>query len=105
MVDGRRRWLMGEMARPTVYANNQTQGTSASIVKLTMVNVHRSLPVGARLVAQVHDELIVEAKEGLGEELLETMKKELRLAGRAVIGDSVEMVGNGSVAKSWGQAK
>ena len=105
MVDGRRRWLMGEMARPTVYANNQTQGTSASIVKLTMVNVHRSLPVGARLIAQIHDELIVEAKEGLGEELLETMKKELRLAGRAVIGDSVEMVGSGSVAKSWGQAK
>jgi DNA polymerase-1 len=105
MVDGRRRWLMGEMARPTVYANNQTQGTSASIVKLTMVNVHRRLPVGARLIAQIHDELIVEAPEGTGEEILDAMKKELYLAGQQLLGDSVEMVGSGSVAKSWGSAK
>jgi len=105
MVDGRRRWLRGEMARPTVYANNQTQGTSASIVKLTMVNVHRRLPVGARLIAQIHDELIVEAPEGTGEEILDAMKKELYLAGQQLLGDSVEMVGSGSVAKSWGSAK
>ena len=105
MVDGRRRWLVGDMARPTVYANNQTQGTSASIVKLTMIQVHSRLPEKARLIAQIHDELIVEAPIGYGEEVLEMMKKQLFLAGRQIIGDSVDMVGSGSVAKSWGQAK
>ena len=105
MVDNRRRWLVGEMARPTVYANNQTQGTSASIVKQTMVQIRPRLPQKARLIAQIHDELIVETPEGTGEEVLEMMKNQLLLAGRLVIGDSVDMVGSGSVAKSWGQAK
>lgn len=105
MVDGRRRWLIGEMARPTVFANNQTQGTSASIVKQAMIQIHPRLPKGARLVAQVHDELIVETPDGTGEEVLEMMKNQLLLAGRLVIGDSVDMLGSGSVAKSWGAAK
>lgn len=105
MVDGRRRWLVNDMARPTVFANNQTQGTSASIVKQAMIQIHPRLPEAARLVAQVHDELIVETPEGTGQEVLEMMKNQLLLAGRLVIGDSVDMVGSGSVARSWGAAK
>lgn len=105
MVDGRRRWLVNDMARPTVLLNNIVQGTAASIVKQAMVNIWPRLPKGARLVAQVHDELIVEAPEGAGEEVLDLMQRQLLLAGRLIIGDSVDMVGEGSVAKSWGQAK
>ena len=105
MVDGRRRWLVGDQARPTVLLNNIVQGTAASIVKQAMVGIWPRLPKGARLVAQVHDELIVEAPEGAGEEVLEMMQRQLLLAGRLIIGDSVDMVGEGSVAKSWGQAK
>jgi DNA polymerase I-like protein with 3'-5' exonuclease and polymerase domains len=105
MVDGRRRWLMGDQARPTVLLNNIVQGTAASIVKQAMVGIWLRLPKGARLVAQVHDELIVEAPEGAGEEVLDLMQRQLLLAGRLIIGDSVDMVGEGSVAKSWGQAK
>lgn len=105
MVDGRRRWLINDMARPTVLLNNIVQGTAASIVKQAMVGIWPRLPKGARLVAQVHDELIVEAPEGAGEEVLEMMRRQLLLAGRLIIGDSVDMVGEGSVAKSWGQAK
>lgn len=105
MVDGRRRWLVGEQAKPTVWLNNLVQGTAASIVKATMVGIWPRLPKDARLVAQIHDELIVETPEGSGEEVLEIMKAQLLLAGRLIIGDSVDMVGEGSVAKSWGQAK
>jgi DNA polymerase I-like protein with 3'-5' exonuclease and polymerase domains len=105
MVDGRRRWLINDMARPTVLLNNIVQGTAASIVKQAMVGIWPRLPKGARLVAQVHDELIVEAPEGAGEEVLDLMQRQLLLAGRLIIGDSVDMVGEGSVAKSWGQAK
>jgi len=53
----------------------------------------------------VHDELICEVPEGLGEEVLDMMKTQLFEAGRQVIGSSVDMIGEGSVAKSWGQAK
>lgn len=105
MVDGRRRWLVNDMARPTVLLNNIVQGTAASIVKQAMVNIWPRLPKGARFVAQVHDELIVEAPQGAGEEVLDLMQRQLLLAGRLIIGDSVDMVGEGSVAKSWGQAK
>ena len=105
MLDGRRRWLRGDMARPTVLLNNIVQGTAASIVKQTMVNVWPRLPEQARLIAQIHDELIVETPEGTGMEVLEMMKNQLFLAGREILGDSVDMVGDGSVAKSWGQAK
>jgi len=105
MVDGRRRWLVGDMARPTVLLNNIVQGTAASIVKQTMVNVWPRLPEKARLIAQVHDELIVETPEGTGEEVVELIKNQLLLAGRLIIGESVDMLGDGSVAKSWGHAK
>lgn len=105
MVDGRRRFLSAEMARPTVLLNNIVQGTSASIVKATMVNTWPRLPEQARLVAQVHDELIVETPEGTGEEVLSLIKRQLHMAGRNIIGDSVAMVGDGSVAKTWGKAK
>ena len=105
MVDGRRRWLVGDLAKPTVLLNNVTQGTAASIVKSTMVKVHKRLPPTARLVAQIHDEIIVEAQVGAGEEILEMMKNCLLKAGHEIIGDSVDMLGDGSVASSWGQAK
>lgn len=105
MVDGRRRFLPGDLAKPTVWLNNLVQGTAASIVKNAMVRIHKKLHRDARLVAQIHDEVIVETPLGAGEEHLEMMKLELLLAGRDVIGDSVDMVGEGSVAQSWGQAK
>jgi DNA polymerase-1 len=105
MVDGRRRWLVGDLAKPTVLLNNVTQGTAASIVKSTMVKVHKRLPTKARLVAQIHDEIIVEAPAGAGEDILQMMKDCLLQAGREIIGDSVDMLGDGSVALSWGKAK
>ncbi len=105
MVDGRRRWLIGDQARPTVWLNNLVQGTAASIVKRTMVGVWPKLPTGARFIAQVHDELIVEAPEGSGDEVLQLMKDQLAIAGREILGDSVLMEGEGAVAKSWGQIK
>jgi DNA polymerase I-like protein with 3'-5' exonuclease and polymerase domains len=105
MVDGRRRFLMGEQERPTVWLNNLVQGTAASIVKATMVRVKQELPSHSRLIAQIHDELIVEAPVGAGEEIMQSMQDHLFAAGREILGDSVDMRGEGSVARSWGQAK
>jgi DNA polymerase I-like protein with 3'-5' exonuclease and polymerase domains len=105
MVDGRRRWLVGDLAKPTVLLNNLTQGTAASIVKATMVKVFSKLPNKAKLVAQIHDEIIVEAPVGVGQDVLHLMQDCLFKAGREILGDSVDMLGEGSVALSWGAAK
>jgi DNA polymerase I-like protein with 3'-5' exonuclease and polymerase domains len=105
MVDGRRRWLVGDLAKPTVLLNNVVQGTAASIVKSTMVKVLPQLPTGGRLVAQIHDEIIAEVPTGAGHDTLEMMQRCLLEAGREIIGDSVDMLGEGDVALSWGQAK
>jgi len=100
---------VGDQARPTVWLNNLVQGTAASIVKQTMVGIWPRLPNGARLIAQIHDELIVETPEGSGEEVLEMMKRQLLAAGRQIIGDSVgharrrlrrQVVGPGQVTYS-----
>ena len=43
--------------------NTPVQGTAADIIKLSMVRVHRALKeknLKARLILQVHDELIIE---------------------------------------------
>lgn len=105
MVDGRLRALEPPLDKHTVVANNIVQGTSASIVKLTMNRVRENLPDRAFLFGQAHDEILVECCEGDGGFCLALMKSELRDAGVEILGSSVEMVGEGAVVRSWGDAK
>lgn len=71
---GRRRWipefasndprLIAQAERIAV--NSPIQGSAADIIKLAMIRIHRRLGAefpGARLILQVHDELLVEAPE------------------------------------------
>ncbi|MBA3679397.1 DNA polymerase I, partial [Candidatus Saccharibacteria bacterium] len=43
--------------------NMPLQGTAADMMKLAMVRIHKVLPDGAKLILQIHDELIVECTE------------------------------------------
>ncbi len=108
MVDGRRRWLNGEMARPTVVANNQVQGTSASIIKRAMRLIwdwkEEHLPA-ARVILQVHDELLLQVPEGQGEDLARFAEQAITQAGLEIIGDSVRLRAEAHIGKSWGQCK
>jgi DNA polymerase-1 len=57
-----------------VARNSPIQGTAADIIKIAMVKVHDRLiqnGLESRLVLQVHDELLIEAKN----EELDTVKK------------------------------
>ena len=52
--------------------NSPIQGTAADIIKLAMINVSRRLKDGgydAKLVMQVHDELIIEAHKDCAEKI------------------------------------
>lgn len=63
--------------------NSPIQGTSADIIKIAMINVDKKLKasgLGARLLLQVHDELLVEAPRDNASAVLEILKGEMESA-------------------------
>lgn len=87
-----------------VCMNTPIQGTAADIIKLAMVHVHRRLKnsgMDARLILQVHDELILEAPEDQKEELGAVLKEEMENAVRL----SVPLIAEVGFGKTWYDAK
>ena len=108
MVDGRRRFLHGEAAKHTTFANNTVQGSCASVVKLAMAVIYDRLPVidkTARLIAQIHDEVVIECERDKAEKVLEMAKKVMEEAGKEIFGDEIALIAEGSWGESWGDAK
>ncbi len=70
-VLGRRRYLSqvdssifgGRQAVERMAINMPIQGTAADIMKVAMVELDKKLPAAARILLQVHDELVLEVKE------------------------------------------
>lgn len=87
-----------------VALNTPIQGTAADIMKLSMVNVYRRLKsegLSARLILQVHDELIVECAEADGERVKTLLKEEMENA----VSYSVPLTVDAHTGKSWSDAK
>ena len=108
MVDLRRRFLPGKSAKFTTYGNNEVQGSCASVVKIAMNSIVRELPKidpKARLVLQVHDEIVVECSVLRSIKVLKTMEKLMSEAGKEVFGDSVKFGADGGVGFNWSEAK
>ena len=84
--------------------NSPIQGTAADIIKLAMVRVDRRLRqegLEARLILQVHDELILEAPEGEREAAARLLKEEMEAAARL----KVPLVADVSWGDNWYDAK
>lgn len=109
---GRRRWLpelgssnynlrsFGER----VALNMPIQGTAADIMKLAMIRVRDRLlkeKLEARLVLQVHDELIVECPAQEGETVRRLLVEEMEAAATL----PVPLETDAHIGKSWGEAK
>ncbi len=109
---GRRRWLpelqssnfnlrsFGER----VALNMPIQGTAADIIKLAMVRVHRRLReegLQARLILQVHDELIVECPQQEAETVQRLLEQEME----QVVALKLPLIAQAHAGKSWAQAK
>lgn len=63
--------------------NSPIQGTAADIIKIAMINVHKALKeanIDAKLILQVHDELIIEAHKDCVDKAKEILKKEMENA-------------------------
>ena len=109
---GRRRWLpelkssnfnlrsFGER----VALNMPIQGTAADLMKLAMIRVDRRLRaegLEARLVLQVHDELIVECPDGEVERVKMLLTQEME----GVADLSVPLNADSAAGQSWAEAK
>ena len=83
--------------------NTPIQGTAADIIKLAMVHVWQRLrdeKLQARLLLQVHDELIVEAPEEGIDEVKRILKEEME----NVVHYSVPLTTEVGVGKTWLEA-
>ncbi|MDD7412169.1 MAG: DNA polymerase I [bacterium] len=84
--------------------NSPIQGTAADIIKLAMIRVHDELlarGLQARLILQVHDELIVETPE----DEVETVKALVSECMAGVMQLSVPLLATVSVGKTWYECK
>jgi DNA polymerase-1 len=85
---GRRRYLPELNAQPggaraqaeRIAINTPIQGTAADLIKLAMIRLDRSLRergLGARMILQVHDELLLEAPKGEWQQAADLAKREM----------------------------
>ena len=80
--------------------NTPIQGTAADVIKLAMVKVWRRLRaegLAAKLILQVHDELIVEAPEAEAETVARILKEEMEGA----VNYSVPLTADVGQGKTW----
>ena len=86
-----------------VARNMPIQGTAADIIKLAMVNVRRRLRaegMEARLILQVHDELIAECPEREAERVAALLEEEMERA----VTLSVPLTAEAHSGHSWAEA-
>ena len=84
--------------------NAPIQGSAADIIKIAMVNVYKRLKdekLKARLVLQVHDELIVESPESEAEAAAQILKEEMENAYALSVPLKVDM----NKGKTWYDTK
>ncbi len=84
--------------------NTPIQGTAADIMKIAMINVFKRIQqegIDAKIVLQVHDELILECSKEYAEEAKHILKEEMENAARLRIPLKVEI----SEASNWYDAK
>lgn len=105
---GRRRWIKELSAsNKNVQAfgkrmamNAPVQGTAADIIKLAMIRVYKRLEaegLDAKLILQVHDELIAEAREDCAARVAEIIASEMEHAAEL----SVPLTVEAKTGRSW----
>ena len=86
-----------------VALNMPIQGTAADIIKLAMVNVYKRLKaekLEAKLLLQIHDELIVECPKEEAELVSKLLKEEMENAVKL----AVPLTADVNTGKSWAEA-
>ncbi len=114
-IFGRRRRFHG--LRLDAYSHRQAfhftiSGSAADVIKIGMMKLHRSLEERRKgderykqvfMLAQVHDEILLEAPEDIAEDVKELMQKSMEDVGGGKI--LVPIVAEVALGKTWSEAK
>ncbi len=87
-----------------VAMNSPIQGSAADIIKIAMINTRNALKaagIDAKLILQVHDELVVEASRACADEAAEILRREMENAVSLSVPLSVEL----TVGDTWYENK
>ncbi|MBQ6613975.1 MAG: DNA polymerase I, partial [Clostridia bacterium] len=87
-----------------VAMNSPIQGSAADIIKIAMINVRNALKeanIDAKLILQVHDELVVEASKECADAAAEILRREMENAAALSVPLSVEL----SIGDNWYENK
>ncbi len=109
---GRRRYMpeltatnaMIRAAGERIARNMPIQGTAADIIKIAMVRVYNRLKKEipeARLIMQIHDELIVEAPQNVADKAAEILREEMQNSATL----SVPLIADTGKGRTWYDAK
>ncbi|MEW6530734.1 MAG: DNA polymerase I [Thermodesulfobacteriota bacterium] len=105
---GRKRFLpdlnnpnkIAQQAARRMAINTPMQGSAADLMKLAMIRVHNAIKkaqMPARMILQVHDELIVEVREDAAKDAAALLKKEME----GVYPLNVPLVVDTGMGKNW----
>jgi DNA polymerase I len=108
---GRKRFLpdlnnpnrIAQQAARRVAINTPMQGSAADLMKLAMIRVHRALQesrMSAKMILQVHDELILEVKKDAAKDAAALLKKEME----GVYPLSVPLLVEVATGNNWDEA-
>jgi len=108
---GRRRYLpdlnnpnkIAQQAAQRMAINTTMQGSAADLMKLAMIHVDAAIKksgIPARLILQVHDELILEAREDCAQDAASLLKEEMQGAYPL----SVPLVVDTAIGRNWEEA-
>ena len=87
-----------------IVKNTAIQGTAADVIKIAMVKLNREIEKNgftAKIILQVHDEILLEVLKEEAEEVLELVKKTMQNA----VNFKVLLVCKAKIAKTWYDAK
>ena len=108
---GRKRFLpdlnnsnnIAQQAARRMAVNTTIQGSAADLMKVAMIRVHREIfnrALPARMILQVHDELILEVMKDAAEDAAVLMKNEME----AIYPLSIPLVVDVVIGKNWEEA-
>ncbi|MCX6804950.1 MAG: DNA polymerase I [Patescibacteria group bacterium] len=81
--------------------NMPLQGTAADMMKLAMISIHKKLPKNAKLILQIHDELIVECPKDQEKAVIEIVSQEMIAVHKFAVPIEVGV----KIGTSWGELK
>ena len=97
---GRRRLLSYDDAKMTTAANTLIQGTGADILKVALSELNDYLSDDVRLVGVVHDEIILEVKDGLETEWKVKLPEIMVNAGNTVF-KKTKLIAEPGIGSDW----